>query len=208
MAASNPVVYYKLLGLESGTKDEDLLKKAYRKAALRWHPDKNPDNKKEAEAMFKKISEAYSVLLFLSKKHGESPKPNKRRMATNSDDSGDEDESDTDMKKGKFGMKDAFNLFNEFFGGEKDPFSKMEQDPFFSQGNTGMSTSEESSDEEPASPARNDIADPSVKKRSSAQDKQGSSPVRKGPCVKKKAGADQTGRKGKVLKRPGGKTRA
>jgi len=35
---------------------------SYRKMALRWHPDKNPDKKEEAEARFKEISEAYEVL--------------------------------------------------------------------------------------------------------------------------------------------------
>lgn len=34
----------------------------YRKQALRWHPDKNPDNKEEAERKFKEIAEAYEVL--------------------------------------------------------------------------------------------------------------------------------------------------
>ena len=34
----------------------------YRKLALKWHPDKNPDNKEEAEQRFKEISEAYDVL--------------------------------------------------------------------------------------------------------------------------------------------------
>jgi hypothetical protein len=36
----------------------------YRKLAMRWHPDKNPTNKKEAEAKFKQISEAYDVCFF------------------------------------------------------------------------------------------------------------------------------------------------
>jgi curved DNA-binding protein len=52
--------YYKLLGLDKKATNEDI-KKAYRKLALKWHPDKNP-NDKSAEERFKKISEAYAVL--------------------------------------------------------------------------------------------------------------------------------------------------
>lgn len=35
---------------------------SYRKLALKWHPDKNPNNKEQAEEMFKSIAEAYEVL--------------------------------------------------------------------------------------------------------------------------------------------------
>ncbi len=52
--------YYALLGVEK-TADADTLKKAYRKKAVQYHPDKNPGNK-EAEEMFKKVSHAYEVL--------------------------------------------------------------------------------------------------------------------------------------------------
>lgn len=52
--------YYKILQVDRNAKDEDL-KKAYRKLVMKWHPDKNPSNKKEAEAKFKQISEAYEV---------------------------------------------------------------------------------------------------------------------------------------------------
>ena len=52
--------YYQLLGVEKSA-NADEIKKAYRKKAVQYHPDKNPDNK-EAEEMFKKISHAYEVL--------------------------------------------------------------------------------------------------------------------------------------------------
>ena len=53
--------YYALLGLKK-TATDDEIKKAYRKLAIKWHPDKNPDNKEKAQEMFKKIGEAYAVL--------------------------------------------------------------------------------------------------------------------------------------------------
>ena len=53
--------YYKILGVKKSAKEKDL-KKAYRKLALKWHPDKNPDKKEEATAKFTEISEAYEVL--------------------------------------------------------------------------------------------------------------------------------------------------
>jgi curved DNA-binding protein len=52
--------YYQILGVEKKASADDI-KKAYRKLAVKWHPDKNPNNK-AAEEKFKKISEAYAVL--------------------------------------------------------------------------------------------------------------------------------------------------
>ena len=53
--------YYEVLGV-SKTATDDELKKAYRKLAKKYHPDANTDNKKEAEAKFKEVNEAYENL--------------------------------------------------------------------------------------------------------------------------------------------------
>lgn len=53
--------YYHILGIPRTATEEDI-KKAYRKEALKWHPDRNPSNKAEAEKKFKELAEAYEVL--------------------------------------------------------------------------------------------------------------------------------------------------
>jgi curved DNA-binding protein CbpA len=53
--------YYHTLGVSREASTEDI-KKAFRSLALRYHPDHNPDNVKEAEKKFKEINEAYEVL--------------------------------------------------------------------------------------------------------------------------------------------------
>ncbi len=52
--------YYKTLGVEK-TASADAIKKAYRKLAMKWHPDRNPDDP-QAEDRFKEVSAAYAVL--------------------------------------------------------------------------------------------------------------------------------------------------
>src|SRR5207249_2677908 len=53
--------YYEVLGVSRSASEDDV-KKAYRKLALRYHPDRNPEDHHEAEERFKEISEAYQVL--------------------------------------------------------------------------------------------------------------------------------------------------
>jgi molecular chaperone DnaJ len=60
MPAAQKRDYYDVLGVARGAGDEDL-KKAYRRLAIQFHPDRNPGNK-EAEERFKEINEAYQVL--------------------------------------------------------------------------------------------------------------------------------------------------
>ena len=53
--------YYEILGIAKTASVEEI-KSAYRKSALKWHPDRNPENKEEAEVRFRECTEAYSVL--------------------------------------------------------------------------------------------------------------------------------------------------
>ena len=53
--------YYEFLGVARDASG-DQIKSAYSKAALKWHPDRNPENKQDAEENFRRASEAYSVL--------------------------------------------------------------------------------------------------------------------------------------------------
>ena len=59
--SSSKTRYYNTLGLTKEATEEDI-KKAYKKEALKWHPDRNINRKEEAEKKFKELSEAYEVL--------------------------------------------------------------------------------------------------------------------------------------------------
>jgi len=53
--------YYEVLGVSKGTDEQDI-KKAYRRVAMKYHPDRNPDDP-DADAKFKEATEAYDVLM-------------------------------------------------------------------------------------------------------------------------------------------------
>ncbi|KAL1807193.1 hypothetical protein ACET3Z_030261 [Daucus carota] len=95
--------YYSILKVEK-TATLDDLKKAYKKRAMKWHPDKNSSNKTEAESKFKQISEAYDVL----------SDPQKRQIY---DLYGDDGAPPQD--KG-FHRRDAAEIFEELFGGSEE----------------------------------------------------------------------------------------
>ncbi|HEY2460495.1 MAG TPA: molecular chaperone DnaJ [Candidatus Acidoferrum sp.] len=61
MARTNQKDYYEILGVERTSSVEEI-KSSYRKCALKWHPDRNPENKAEAEIKFRESTEAYSIL--------------------------------------------------------------------------------------------------------------------------------------------------
>ncbi|XP_054007241.1 dnaJ homolog subfamily B member 3 isoform X3 [Hylaeus anthracinus] len=108
------VDYYKILEVQRTASSGDI-KKAYRKLALRWHPDKNPENLDESNKKFKEISEAYEVLIDEKKrrvydqygKEGLQMPGNKRRH----DDDFDPRFANT------FVFRDPAEVFREFFGG-------------------------------------------------------------------------------------------
>ncbi|CAN9506354.1 unnamed protein product [Ophioblennius macclurei] len=107
--------YYQTLGVQKNATQEDI-KKAYRKLALKWHPDKNPDNKDEAEKKFKELSEAYEVL----------SDENKRNIYDRYGKEGHYDH----FGGGSFTFRNPEDVFREFFGG-RDPFADLfADDPF------------------------------------------------------------------------------
>ena len=108
--------YYEVLGVPKDATEEQI-RKAYKKLAIRWHPDKNPDNRKQAEEKFKEIGEAYSVL----------SDPKKRNEYDNGG-----------FSFADFGFDEDFNpmeIFKSFFKkhgkGEKDEFGFGFDDDFF-----------------------------------------------------------------------------
>uniref|UniRef100_A0ACB8FW28 Uncharacterized protein n=1 Tax=Sphaerodactylus townsendi TaxID=933632 RepID=A0ACB8FW28_9SAUR len=108
------VDYYETLGVHRHSSQEDI-KKAYRKLALKWHPDKNPDNKEEAERQFKQLAEAYEVLSDAKKRDLYD------RYGKEGLNGGGGSHYDSPFEYG-FTFRNPEDVFREFFGG-RDPFS-------------------------------------------------------------------------------------
>ncbi|XP_070276328.1 dnaJ homolog subfamily B member 3-like isoform X2 [Myotis yumanensis] len=109
------VDYHEVLGVQRHASAEDI-KKAYRKLALKWHPDKNPENKEEAERKFKRVAEAYEVLSD-AKKRDIYDRYGKEGLNGGG---GGGSHFDNPFEFG-FTFRNPDDVFREFFGG-KDPF--------------------------------------------------------------------------------------
>ena len=94
--------YYEVLGVNKSSSESEI-KKAYRKMAIKYHPDKNPDNK-EAEAKFKEAAEAYDVL----------SNPEKKQRY---DQFGHAGMGNRGGFGGGMNMDDIFSQFGDIFGG-------------------------------------------------------------------------------------------
>ena len=140
------VDYYDILEVPRNSPASEI-KKAYRKLALKWHPDKNPNCQEDATKKFKEISEAYEVLSD-EKKRGIYDKYGKEGLAPQNGSAGSsrsrrhrhggEEWGEEVYGFPSFAFRDPFDIFREFFGGN-DPFAEMfEVDPFHDMMMGGM----------------------------------------------------------------------
>ncbi|MCI1779978.1 MAG: molecular chaperone DnaJ [Bacteroidales bacterium] len=97
--------YYEVLGV-SKSASADEIKKAYRKLALKYHPDRNPGDK-DAEEKFKEAAEAYSIL----------SNPDKKQRYDQFGHAGVDGAASSGFGGGGFSMDDIFSQFGDIFGG-------------------------------------------------------------------------------------------
>jgi molecular chaperone DnaJ len=114
--------FYEILGVSKSATDAEM-KKAYRKLAIKYHPDKNPDNK-EAEEKFKEAAEAYEIL----------SNSDKRARYDRFGHQGVGGAGGGDGFGGGMSMDDIFSQFGDIFGGGGGGSSPFES--FFGGGRT------------------------------------------------------------------------
>ncbi|XP_007188034.2 dnaJ homolog subfamily B member 2 isoform X2 [Balaenoptera acutorostrata] len=116
--------YYEILDVPRSASADDI-KKAYRKKALQWHPDKNPDNKEFAEKKFKEVAEAYEVL---SDKHKREIYDHYGREGLTGASTGPcRAEAGSGGPGFTFTFRSPEEVFREFFG-NGDPFAELFDD--------------------------------------------------------------------------------
>merc|ERR1711907_581933 len=125
--------YYEVLGVSRSASDDDI-KKAYRKLAMKWHPDKNGGSD-DSNANFQQISEAYEVLSDSKKRSNFDQFGKDGPSVPDSSDFGGFGGNGatfhfTTRGGGQGGFRDPHEIFKEFFGGQ-DPFAAFFNDPFF-----------------------------------------------------------------------------
>lgn len=123
--------FYKILGLKKGATEGEI-KKAYRKLAVKWHPDKNPDNVEAAQAKFQEVGEAFGVLSDKEKKaiydqYGEEglngvPASAEGQGGFGGMPGGFSTHGFGDRGSVHFSQSNANDIFQQFFG-TSDPFS-------------------------------------------------------------------------------------
>ena len=103
--------YYKILEIDKNSTPDEI-RKAYKKLAFKYHPDKNPENTEDSEKKFKEISEAYSILSDPSKKS-------------------DYDAfGRTEFQSFNYNNFDVFTFFHEFFKNNNDEEFEKEFEKF------------------------------------------------------------------------------
>lgn len=105
--------FYEVLGVSKSASESEI-KKAYRQMALKYHPDKNPDDK-EAEEKFKEAAEAYEVL----------SNPEKKARYDQYGHAGMGGAGNGGYGGGGMNMDDIFSQFGDIFGGGGNPFESF-----------------------------------------------------------------------------------